>query len=77
MSTEIRSRLVQMLSDIIREPLPAEGRIERANVPRWDSLNHMILIVTVEEELGVRLSAEDVQAISSIDDLVGLVTRPQ
>lgn len=77
MSTEIRSRLLQMLSDIIREPLPTEGPIHRADVPRWDSLNHMTFIIAVEEELGVRFSAEDVQAITSIDDMVSLLARRQ
>ncbi len=77
MNTELRSRLVQILSEILREPLPPEGKIERASLPRWDSLNHMRFIVTTEEEFGVRFSTEEVPTISSIDDMVRLISRPK
>lgn len=75
MNSELRSRLVQILSEILREPLPQEGKIERASLPRWDSLNHMRFVISAEEEFGVRFSTEEVPAITSIDDMVGLISR--
>ena len=77
MNTELRSRLVQILSEILREPLPPEGKIERASTPRWDSLNHMRFIITAEEEFGVRFSTEEVPGIQSVDDVVALISKQQ
>ncbi|MFQ5801456.1 MAG: acyl carrier protein [Candidatus Methylomirabilales bacterium] len=36
-------------------------------VDGWDSLKHLILILAIEEEFGVSLSPEEVEAMISVD----------
>lgn len=37
--------------------------------PAWDSLSHMDLVVAVETTYGVRLSMDDIAAMTSFDSL--------
>ena len=43
------------------------------DLPNWDSLTLLSLIAIVDEEYGKTLKGSDVQAASSLDDLVHLI----
>jgi acyl carrier protein len=45
------------------------------SVPTWDSLNHLKLIVAIEEEFGVRFTAPEVVDIACYSDLRQALAR--
>lgn len=42
----------------------------RENHKLWDSLKHIDIMFTIEEEFGITLSAEDMNEMSSVIDIV-------
>ncbi len=40
--------------------------VQRASLPVWDSLNHLRLIMAVEEEFGVRFDSDEIVQIDSL-----------
>jgi acyl carrier protein len=45
------------------------------DIPEWDSITHVRLIVTVEREFKVRFAAAEVSALKNVGDLVELIER--
>lgn len=44
-------------------------------VPGWDSLSHVTVIMAVEDAYGLRFSTPDLMALESVGDLERLVQR--
>lgn len=44
-------------------------------IPGWDSLNHMNVILSIEKSYGIRFSAYDVLRCNNIGDLQNLIDR--
>ena len=45
----------------------------RATVAEWDSLGDLLVLSTLEEDLGIVISADDIAAISSIREILALM----
>jgi len=43
------------------------------SIPQWDSLGHVTLISTIENELGIRFSPEEIARIDSVESLKNVV----
>jgi len=39
------------------------------NLPEWDSLNHIKIVLTVEEKLGRNLTTEEIISISDVESI--------
>jgi acyl carrier protein len=46
----------------------SEGLVA-TDVPGWDSFNHVNLMITIEQEFGVKFTNEEVAKMQNIDDL--------
>jgi acyl carrier protein len=73
---DTRRRIVDLVCDIAQAS-PAE--VEQANqftqLPQWDSLMHLKLVLAIEQEFGVQFGIEDVSEIASVDDAVALLAK--
>jgi acyl carrier protein len=47
--------------------IPSEGTVE--NVPGWDSLGHVKIIMTLESELGRMLKPEEIASLRGVADV--------
>ena len=52
---------------VLRDDLAAE------DVPGWDSLNHVNLIIQIEQEFGIRFSNEEVTSLQNVGQLQELI----
>lgn len=62
---ELDEKIVDLLSvvfDVEREQINEQSNVD--NLEKWDSINHMHLVVALEEEFGVEF--EDDEAVSLI-----------
>lgn len=60
-------KLRKILKSVLRlnlETVPDE--IAYGQYPQWDSLSHLTLILTLEEEFGITIPDEDVQHLISL-----------
>jgi acyl carrier protein len=63
-------RLKQVFAEIFElDPSTIDGTTSIENVERWDSLQHISMIVSVEQEFGVRFSEEEMSGLLSFDRL--------
>jgi acyl carrier protein len=46
-----------------------------ADVPQWDSLAHINLIVEIEEEFGLQFTVEDIVGLKNVGEMIQLIER--
>jgi len=56
-----------------REQITAET--SPAQIPAWDSVQHLNLILSVEQEFGLQFEPEEIDQVRSIGRLAALVTQ--
>jgi acyl carrier protein len=74
--TELRDHVRELLAETLgldEQSLPDD--LSQQNCPRWSSLQHMTLMVALEERFGVRLSMADMAAMKSLPAIVATLAR--
>lgn len=69
-------QLNQVFQRVFDDPSLAVSAETTANdVPGWDSLSHVNLIVAVEQTFKVKLSSRELLALQNVGDLVACLDR--
>lgn len=55
------------------ETLALRDDLTANEVPGWDSLNHVNLFVSLEDEFGVRFSNAEIANLRNVGELIGLL----
>jgi acyl carrier protein len=73
---EIVSRLTPIFRDIFNDDalVVTEG-MTAADVPTWDSLSNINMIIAVERSFGVKFSIKDVRSLKNVGELLELIKR--
>ncbi len=71
---------IEKLTDIFRtlfnDPtLVLRDGLVATDVPGWDSFNHINLMVTIEEEFGVKFTNDEVTKMQNVGDLKNLLGK--
>ncbi len=48
-----------------------------ADIPEWDSFNHINIVVAVESRFGVKFSTAEVETLRNVGDMAALIARKQ
>ena len=65
-----------ILEDVLEEDNLAIGESTRAqDVPSWDSLNHVRLLVHIEREYGVSFPVDSIERLQNVGELIALVNH--
>jgi len=56
-------------------PDACSDALSMENVTGWDSVNHMILVFTLEEAFGVGFSPEEISELTSVGRIKALLSR--
>ena len=67
---EVYSRLAEVFRDVFDREVALVDETTAADVPGWDSLNHITLIGTVEDEFDVKFPMKDVVGMKNVGELV-------
>jgi acyl carrier protein len=74
--SDLRNRVASILSDVLQTDIdPAAGEIPFTEIPEWDSVNHLRLVLELEETFDISLSDEEVLEMNSLQRLVDIVAR--
>ncbi len=68
--SEVYSRLTAVFQDVFDRPVALADETTAADVPGWDSLTHITLIGTVEDEFDVKFPMKDVVGMKNVGELV-------
>jgi acyl carrier protein len=68
-------QVLRIVSDVLGEPLERlNGASSPDTVEKWDSLNHMSLVLALEEEFGVQFTDDQIMQLLSVDAIVAALT---
>jgi Acyl carrier protein len=70
---ELRNEISAILSEVLNIPIASEENPMRSRTAYWDSLNHMELILRLEEQYQVRFTIKEAADIESLEDIVRLI----
>jgi len=70
----MQNKVINIVSQILNkseETLSIDSSVK--TVDTWDSLNHMKILLAVEDAFGFRFSDEQMGSVSSIKDIVDII----
>jgi len=73
---------VQALETVFRDcfdddALVLTPELSAADVPGWDSLRHVLLMVAVEQRFGIRFGTQELAGLKNVGDLLALIAAKQ
>ena len=70
MNDENLNKLTDIFRTLFNYPdLVLHDGLVAADVPGWDSFNHINLIISIEEEFGVKFTNDEVAKMQNVGDL--------
>ena len=73
-AAKVLSDLGPLFREILEIPeLVVEANLSAREVEAWDSLNHVRIISAAEQHFAVRLSAAEIEKLSSAGELAALI----
>lgn len=70
---EVIAKLQTIFDDLFLEPVVLTPAISAKDVPEWDSLTHISLIVAVEKAFSVRFRVGEVETTQNVGDFADLI----
>jgi acyl carrier protein len=68
---EIIKQVNVVFIDVLENPAIVINRGTTANdVPDWDSLNHIMLVVEIEKKFNIRFTTEEVRGFNNVGEMV-------
>lgn len=72
----IHKQLTAVFHDVFDDSsIALNDKTTAADIPDWDSLTHVNLIVAVEKSFKVRFSTKDVQGLANVGEFIDLLAR--
>jgi acyl carrier protein len=73
--TEVITKLQTIFDDVFLEPPKLTSALVAKDVPEWDSLIHISLLVAVEKAFKVRFRVGEVEATKNVGEFADLIIR--
>lgn len=72
--TEVRDRLEKVMREVFDdESIVIKDETCADDIDAWDSLTHVELIVAVEEEFEMKLSAKEIVRLKNVGEFINLI----
>ena len=72
---EVIAQLQTIFDTIFLEPVVLTPAISAQDVPEWDSLTHISLMVSVEKSFGVRFRVGEIENAKNIGEFADLIIK--
>ena len=73
--SEVLARLQEIFDNSFLEPVAVTPELSAADVPEWDSLAHISLIIAVEQAFNVKFRTGEVESTKNVGDLANLILK--
>jgi acyl carrier protein len=71
----VLERLQSVCDDVFLDPVTVTPELSAKDVPEWDSVLHISLMLAVEENFGVRFGMGEVEATRNLGEFADLILR--
>ena len=77
MQGELEERIKQIMADILDlDPQSIDGSSAMDTIESWDSLTHINLCLSLEQDFGVSFTVSDMEMMLSYDDILrGIIEK--
>ena len=73
---EIMEKIIPVFRTVFEdENLEIDEKSNSDNVNGWDSLNHIYLVVAIEEQFNIKFIAEDIQSWDNVGDMAEYISN--
>jgi acyl carrier protein len=73
--SEILAQLQEIFDDVFLDPVVVTPALTAKDVPEWDSLMHVSLVVSVEARFKVKFRMGEVEATKNVGQFAELIGR--
>lgn len=74
LSDENVARLTAVFRDLFNDDtIVLSEQTTAADIPGWDSFNHINLVMMVENEFGIRLKTSEITHLKNVGELMNLI----
>lgn len=73
MMEEKLKKIMSVLFEIAESEI--SGQTKREDIERWDSLNHLNLVVEIESEFDITLSPEEIGDMNSLESILEILKK--
>jgi len=68
------NKLIQVLEEVFKGKLPNLNDFDGPEtIAEWDSFNHMIMVTALEKKFNVKITTDDVMAMTSIGNIKNIL----
>ncbi len=67
---DMLSRLTSIFQDVLNPAVVVTENLDASQVPEWDSLSHISLIVAIEAEFEVEFTTDELVQMTTVGDLM-------
>jgi len=71
----ILRKLEPIFRSVVDPDLILREELDASKVPLWDSLNHIILMVEIEMQLGVALNTDELAHLRNVGEMITLLQQ--
>ena len=76
MAEHVEARVRRMVADVLDVP---QAQVTRDTSPEtvetWDSVQHLNIVLSLEQEFGVSVPPEDIDKLRTVGDIVDMVEK--
>jgi acyl carrier protein len=72
---EVLAKLQLIFDDVFLEPPKLTPHLTAKEVPEWDSLLHISLLLAVEKAFGIRFRVGEVEGTKTVGEFADLIAR--
>ncbi len=73
--SQVISKLQEIFDDIFVEPVKLTPTLSAKDVPEWDSLTHISLLLAVEKAFNIRFRVGEVEAVKNVGEFADLIGK--
>jgi acyl carrier protein len=73
--TEVIAKLQTIFDDIFLEPVQLTPKVSAKDVPEWDSLTHISLLLAVEKAFAIRFRVGEVENARNVGEFADLIAK--
>lgn len=71
MTMDVQEKVIQVLVNILQvSPEEISTKTTSDDVEKWDSMNHINMILALEQEFGIRYDEEQVVSMLSVGEII-------
>ena len=65
-----KDTILQIMETLLNKKISLNEDVSMENCSDWDSMKHIEIILSIEEELGVSFEPEDIPSLTSVSKII-------